>query len=616
MSGTMNNFGIIPKGEFADFLCKYESLSFPGEVGIVWEVYYDIGSIWDMCGEKPGNFIVEHTLPAKKADICSYFREKAEKNEKSDSDSAKEGTLDKMAETLLAQEAQITVESEPEEDPEEELQAEVSPPTPERVKVESGSEGESLDENPFQSDYTYPELTYSQKNDQLRRISQKCDMFKVIHIQIDETDSTTTAVLKKMKRASEKLDLEESEGELTYIFPIINRGHNPVTFEQTAYGICPGGDVQAFFQNKIVDEGVWMSRNVSENIIEKINTAVDQLATATPLDIHPGTNGVVRDIIHPSLFPLLLKTSQTNSLPKPKRQKIDKQNKWSFFGVHHEVSKFQWLPAEVEVTNGAVFFSSEINGLDRAQYPALYEVLGSLLSALVPGMEQVWQYARTVAPFKRIDSRDLEEGKEYDLAPEVSFKNASLQVIVKVVDYNFEPGASFNGVWHYEGMPHEDIVMTGLFYSRCDEGLQGPDGTNSYGGLEFKRLFTNVEWSNLFYNIPHDRPNWVEELIRKGFVPLGFCETSPGIAIVFPNCHAHKVKAMVNNTDHTVSRRVIAFFVINPYRRIVSTREFPPAILREATSLEQAFQHRLELMEERKYEKSKLNPREIELCEH
>ena len=44
-------------------------------------------------------------------------------------------------------------------------------------------------------------------------------------------------------------------------------------------------------------------------------------------------------------------------------------------------------------------------------------------------------------------------------------------MVVKIADYVFAPGSSFNGVWHYEGMAHENIVMTGLFYPNSDERL-------------------------------------------------------------------------------------------------------------------------------------------------
>jgi hypothetical protein len=57
-----------------------------------------------------------------------------------------------------------------------------------------------------------------------------------------------------------------------------------------------------------------------------------------------------------------------------------------------------------------------------------------------------------------------------DVEP-VSFKGKTLQAVVKVADYHFKPGATFNGVWHYEGMAHENIVMTGLFYPHSDEEL-------------------------------------------------------------------------------------------------------------------------------------------------
>lgn len=61
--------------------------------------------------------------------------------------------------------------------------------------------------------------------------------------------------------------------------------------------------------------------------------------------------------------------------------------------------------------------------------------------------------------------------EEYSNKAPVSFKNKDLQVVVKLADYVFLPGSKFNGVWHYEGMAHENIVMTGLFYPHSDERL-------------------------------------------------------------------------------------------------------------------------------------------------
>ena len=59
-----------------------------------------------------------------------------------------------------------------------------------------------------------------------------------------------------------------------------------------------------------------------------------------------------------------------------------------------------------------------------------------------------------------------DEGKEYVEneildKEKISFAGRELQVIVKIVDYTLQPGQDYEGVWHAEGMSHENIVMTG-----------------------------------------------------------------------------------------------------------------------------------------------------------
>jgi hypothetical protein len=179
-------------------------------------------------------------------------------------------------------------------------------------------------------------------------------------------------------------------------------------------------------------------------------------------------------------------------------------------------------------------------------------------------------------------------------------------VVPKIADYTFAPGASFSGVWHYEGMAHENIVMTGLFYPDSDDRLGG--------GLEFKRQFTDVEGGLLLYGVAQSRPRWLDDIISGGFVPLGQTTTETGKLMVFPNCHAHHVLEMVNKTDEVLHRRLLVFFVVDPGQRIASSADFPP--LPRKISLETALADRLELMQERKQAKQELNPREIELCEH
>lgn len=191
--------------------------------------------------------------------------------------------------------------------------------------------------------------------------------------------------------------------------------------------------------------------------------------------------------------------------------------------------------------------------------------------------------------------------------PPISFANKRLQVIVKLTEYEFKPNDFFDGVWHYEGMSHENIVMTGLFYPYTDERLRGQ-------GIEFKRQFTDKEAQVIAGSVPQERPKWLEEQIANGFTPLGHITTETSKLIVFPNCHAHRVMRIENPTNEVLKRRLLAFFVIDPMKRIESTLEHPP--LPRQVPLKKALQDRLDLMKERKYYKESLNPRHIELCEH
>lgn len=156
-------------------------------------------------------------------------------------------------------------------------------------------------------------------------------------------------------------------------------------------------------------------------------------------------------------------------------------------------------------------------------------------------------------------------------------------------------------------MSHENIVMTGLYYPLTDEHLQGH-------GIEFKRQFTDQEAQYIASSVPQIRTKWLEEQIQNGFIPLGHITTETSKLIVFPNCHAHRVMKIENLTNKILKRRLLAFFIIDPNKRIESTLEHPP--LPRQISLKQALKDRLDLMKERKYYKESLNPRQIELCEH
>ena len=78
--------------------------------------------------------------------------------------------------------------------------------------------------------------------------------------------------------------------------------------------------------------------------------------------------------------------------------------------------------------------------------------------------------------------------------------------------------------------------------------------------------------------------------------------------------YIHKISKLINNSNSTISRRIVVFFVVDPDKTIISTRDIAPQ--QDEIDLHRAKAYRLELMAERKFNKDKLNVRDIELCEH
>lgn len=141
-------------------------------------------------------------------------------------------------------------------------------------------------------------------------------------------------------------------------------------------------------------------------LAESLEGQLDALLTEKPLDIHPGSNSQVVDLIHPSLYPYIEGVSPVSSqeaLSECARVK----------------DKYAWLPAEFDVdAHRNVSISSYINNLDRKEWPDLYTDLSFAFAAMLPMYEKVLK-------------KDLTSHK--------------LQVIVKAAYYLIPPGESYSG---------------------------------------------------------------------------------------------------------------------------------------------------------------------------
>ena len=390
---------------------------------------------------------------------------------------------------------------------------------------------------------------------------------------------------------------------------------------------------------KLVEGVAIVDRLLTTEVVQTLNERIDAFAHPKSIDdlAHPNSNNVVLDIVHPALYVYV--KDQT-----PLRKKLDEeppcvfstaanisiqeqQDRKDFWGRTYETSRYQWLPTYFTISpSGSCSISDYINNLSPRNHPLnapLYESLAKLFEQCLPFIESVYSYVRTVRPkmmegtfdvFDVAGTTDAPGSRPLDVK-RYSLRGQKLQVITKVVDYVLQPGQSHSGVWHVEGMSHEEIVLTALYIADRDESIEG-------AALQFKRAFFLDEARHLFWSVPQSRPEAVEQRIHTGLTPLGTVETPKGRLIVFPNSHVHRVEEMLNSdigeNGKVAKRRIVVFFLVNPLRRIVSTREVAPQQVSEGGSMEldDALAHRLQLMEERKFHKQDWNVREIELCEH
>eukprot|EP00111_Clytia_hemisphaerica_P010463 TCONS_00030558-protein len=391
--------------------------------------------------------------------------------------------------------------------------------------------------------------------------------------------------------------------------------------------------------NEIITEGVCYSKSkVPDDLRDSLRKNIDKLAEETEIDFHPNSNDVVRDLVHPALYSYikgvseLMKAfpdtsdssnskkqyveglSKSDKLPDvhpPTSKKSKEESEKDFWGRPYEDSKFQWLPTPFHVSeDGKCSIKEYINNLDKDKFPEMYGDLEKLFEVFLPYFEEVWSYAKIMEFWKGgNDGGVYKDSQAFNFErPEVKFRDQKLQVIIKIVDYTLQPGQSYEGVWHAEGMSHENIVMTGIYFIDRGADLTG-------GDLRFKRAFHIDERAQVYWQVPQCRPYVVEKFANDGYMPLGHFSTKEGYLLVFPNCHIHKIAKFVNESKtKAASRRIVVFFFVNPEKKIISTREVAPQ--QGKISLSDAKKYRLELMAERKYDKEKLNVRDLELCEH
>ncbi|MFF6772312.1 DUF4246 domain-containing protein [Streptomyces sp. NPDC012637] len=407
-------------------------------------------------------------------------------------------------------------------------------------------------------------------------------------------------------------------------------------------------------------DGVWHSDTlIDDELTSRLREAVQVLEDVPEADKdwHPGSDGQVLDLVHPSLFCLVREASGA-----PERAW---ENPTGPYSRHEFSERFQWLPTDVEVgDDGAVSFLSYVNNVHPETHGELAAVLPELFARMLPLWENVltdlrhprplrieadpygWYDSEPEYPDKASfsDYAAYQEARSaYDEALDewwetrrpvvpdapaftapsvpgardrVDLHGRRLQVIVKLATIHLTPDKPeyAGGSWHVEGMLNERIVSTGIYYWDSE----------------------NITESRLSFRAALDDPHYeqnddtglrevygLEDADALNQV-LGSASTPAGRCLAFPNVLQHRVGSFrLADPSRPGHRKILAFFLVDPSERIVSTSDVAPQQPWSDTStmtLEEARDYREQLMKERKFfvdeHNEQLYEREFSLCEH
>ncbi|MGW0785413.1 DUF4246 domain-containing protein [Streptomyces sp. NPDC002913] len=407
-------------------------------------------------------------------------------------------------------------------------------------------------------------------------------------------------------------------------------------------------------------DGVWQSDTlIDDKLGSRLREAVQVLEQVPEAeqDWHPGSGGLVLDLVHPSLFCLVREASGG-----PERAWESRTDRYSAYEFSN---KYQWLPTDVDVSaEGDVAFRSYVNNVHPDDHLELAAVLPDLFARMRPMLENVLTDLRHPRPLRieadpygwydsepeHPDRSAYSDDEAYAEAvsaweeaqddwwenrrpvipdapaftpPElpgesarVDLRGRGLQVIVKLATIRLTPEKPEypGGSWHVEGMLNERIVSTGIYYWDSENITESR--------LSFRAALDDPSYEQNDDNGLRDVYGLEDEDALNQ--TLGSASTPAGRCLAFPNVLQHRVGSFrLADPTRPGCRKILAFFLVDPSERIVSTSDVPPQQPWAETSTmtrEQAEGFREQLMQERKFfvdeHNEQLYEREFSLCEH
>ncbi|KAJ7083091.1 hypothetical protein B0H15DRAFT_923966 [Mycena belliarum] len=361
-------------------------------------------------------------------------------------------------------------------------------------------------------------------------------------------------------------------------------------------------------------DAIWYSdRLVSKEASRLLCEEVAKLENVPDVlkDWHPGSNGQVLDLVHPSLYPIIYgrTRSGSNLVPLQPPAPVDSEH----YASNALSKKYCWLPSDFSVdaaTGSVTLISPYINNLDPKKHQPLYRLIESITASFVPLFERVlsqingkdqdlyrnvppgsgrimvertfgtwsgysfkcagitvpciWRDGEVKRSLRKTAPKVLPEAyKEYTGALEktivpYSLRGRTIQCIIKLANIHLTPENSEykGGSWHVEGMINERIVASGIYYYEEEN-------------ITESRLAFRVTTSPPVY---HKQNDTMCAEILYGMEPdshccqdLGSIATSAGRALAWPNIYQHRV-APFKLIDETKPghRKILAIFLVDP----------------------------------------------------
>ncbi|OAX83266.1 hypothetical protein ACJ72_02377 [Emergomyces africanus] len=388
----------------------------------------------------------------------------------------------------------------------------------------------------------------------------------------------------------------------------------------------------------VFDIGVVKSDSaVEEQVREELKAAVASLENVPEAekDYHPGSDGQVLNLVHPSLFPLVygqtrawagLELSREDCLrhfptgkPIPIPLEIDSTSKiktrFGSTGLSKIYSrKFQWLPCEVDVTGWdekrCTTITSYINNLHPEKHKDLYAVIEKVIACAIP----LW--GTTLTPLEldelrftrvlghRIDTQWVKEKRchgtydvpVYDLKlPETKEFPGPERL------YNFfNPGwySRLNMTMSYKGRLQIIVKLANIHltpekpeYAGGTWHVEGQMNEHICATALYYYSNHNVTASHLAFRQKFTEPfpgrhdtvqDWLGTVFGvKDQAPaaqeLGSVLCSEGRLLTFPNLLQHRVQPFaLDDREKPGWRKILALFLVDPAVEVVSTKHVPP----------------------------------------